>query len=133
LSFLLHIIFIGTFITLFVVSVIILRPFRIHRKRPVSTIALKVSYLIYLMTFFLMAYLVLFFAYARAEDDNTIKNPFPVYYLAVILAFFVPNFGIIFRRKFEKFRVQYNYIFTLVNVVTILVLGLIIYSISKNY
>jgi hypothetical protein len=84
------------------------------------------------MTFFLMAYLVLFYAYASSDDNDTIKNPFPIYYLAVILAFFVPNFGIIFRRKFEKFRVQYNYIFTLINLVTTLILGLIIYSISRN-
>ena len=51
LNFLLHLIFIATFVFLYVVSIIILRPFRKHRKRPVSTIALKMSYLLYLAVF----------------------------------------------------------------------------------
>ncbi len=134
MNFLLHLIFIATFIFLFVVSIIILRPFRVHRKRAVSTIALKVSYLVYLLAFLLLAYLVLFYSGIRSEeDDPSGKNPFILYYVAVILAFFVPNLGIMLRRKFDKLRSQYNLIFTVINLFTTLVLAFIIYTMSWEF
>ncbi len=134
LNFLLHLIFIATFVFLFVVSIIILRPFRIHQKRTVSTITLKVSYLIYLLTFLLLAYLVLFYSGTRTEEEEPLsKNPFLLYYIAVILAFFIPNLGIMFRRKITKFRKQYNVIFTGINIFTTMVLAFIIYSIPWEF
>jgi len=134
LNFLLHLFFIATFIFLLVVSIIILRPFRIHRKRTYSTIALKVSYLIYLAAFLLLAYLVLFYSGARPEEEEKIgKDPFLIYYIAVILAFFIPNLGIMLRRKVDKFRQQYNVIFTAINLFTTLVLGFIIYTMSWEW
>lgn len=134
MNFLLHLIFIATFIFLFIVSIIILRPFRIHQKRPVSTIAIKVSYLVYLLTFLLLAYLVLFYSGERADEEEPMgKNPFLIYYIAVILAFFIPNLGIMLRRKFKKFRTEYNFIFTTINVFTILILSFIIYTIPWEF
>jgi len=134
LNLLLHLIFIATFIFLFVVSIIILRPFRIHRKRTVSTIALKVSYLIYLLTFLILAYLVLFYSGARSESEEPIsKDPYLLYYVAVILAFFIPNLGIMMRRKFDKLRNQYNYIFTGINLFTVLILAFIIYTMPWDF
>jgi hypothetical protein len=116
------------------VSIIILRPFRIHRKRAVSTIALKVSYLIYLLAFLLLAYLVLFYSGPRSEDDDPVgKNPFLIYYVAVIMAFFIPNLGIMLRRKFNKFRNQYNFIFTAINLFTTLILAFIIYTMPWEF
>ena len=112
------------------VSVIILKPFRIHKRRPITTIAFKLSYLIYLLVFLILAYLVLF--YSRTHDDLEEpgrKNPFTIYYIIVILAFLIPNLGIMFRRKVNKLRVQYNVIFTGINLVVILVLAFIIYTI----
>ncbi len=61
MTFLLHFIFIAAFLLIYIIAIIILKPFRIHRKRPVSTIFIKASYLIYLACFLLMAYLILFF------------------------------------------------------------------------
>jgi uncharacterized membrane protein YqaE (UPF0057 family) len=134
LNFLLHLVFIATFIILYVVSIIILRPFRIHPKRPVSTITLKVSYLIYLLTFLLLAYLVLFYSGSSVEEEEpTRKNPYVIYYVAVILAFFIPNLGIMLRRRFYKFRTQYNLIFTAVNLFTTLILALIIYTMPWEF
>jgi len=128
LNFLLHLIFIATFVFLFVVSIIILRPFRVHRKRAISTISLKVSYLVYLLVFLLLAYLALFYSGSLStEEDQPGKNPFLIYYIAVIFAFFIPNLGIMFRRKITKFRSQYNIIFTTINLFTTLVLAFIIY------
>ncbi|MCB8994400.1 MAG: hypothetical protein H6538_02210 [Bacteroidales bacterium] len=134
MNFLLHLIFIATFVFLFVVSIIILKPFRIHRKRPVSTIAIKVSYLLYLLSFLLLAYLVLFYSGSRTEEEDELsKNPYLLYYVAVILAFFIPNLGIMLRRKFNKYRPQYNIIFTFINVFTTLVLSFIIYTMPWEF
>lgn len=130
LNFLLHLIFIATFIILYIVSIVILKPFRVHRKRTVSTIALKISYLIYLIVFLLLAYLVLFYTRMPAKDDvqPNGRNPFIIYYVAVILAFFIPNLGIMLRRKFNKSRTQYNIIFIVINIITILVLTGVIFT-----
>jgi hypothetical protein len=134
LNFLLHFIFIACFLFLFVVSIIILRPFRIHRRRPISTIAFKLSYLVYLFVFLLLAYLVLFYSRARAEiEEPSKRNPFTIYYVMVIIAFLVPNLGIMIRRKVNKLRVQYNVIFTGVNLLVILVLSFIIYTIPWEF
>jgi hypothetical protein len=136
LNFLLHLVFIATFVILFVVSIVILKPFRIHQKRPVSTIALKVSYLIYLLIFLLLAYLVLFYSgtpVGEEEEKPISKNPYIIYYVAVILAFFIPNLGIMLRRRFNKFRTEYNFIFTGINLFTSMVLAFIIYTMPWEF
>jgi hypothetical protein len=136
LNFLLHLIFIATFIILYVVSIIILKPFRLHQRRPVSTIVLTVSYLLYLLAFLLLAYLVLFYSGVPAaeEEETTVgKNPFIIYYVAVIIAFFIPNLGIMLRRRFDKYRTKYNIVFIGINLFTTLVLAFIIYSIPWEF
>ena len=134
MNLLLHLVFITTFVILFIVSIIILRPFRIHKKRAVSTISLKVSYLVYLSAFLLLAYLVLFYSETPpVEEEPAGKNRFMIYYIAVIIAFFIPNLGIMLRRKFNNFRTQYNVIFTAVNLFTTLVLAFIIYTIPWEF
>ena len=111
MNFLLHFIFIAAFLLIYIIAIIILKPFRIHRKRPVSTIHIKASYLIYLAGFLLMAYLILFFS-SGAEpseevDEEKIFNALTVF---SIFAFFIPNIGIMIRRKIITWRVSYNYI-----------------------
>ncbi len=134
MNFLLHFIFIACFLFLFVVSIIILRPFRIHKRRPISTVAFKLSYLLYLFVFLLLAYLVLFYSRTRDEvEDPAFRNPFTIYYVLVILAFLVPNLGIMLRRKVDKLRVQYNVIFTGINLTVIIILVFIIYTIPWEF
>jgi hypothetical protein len=117
MSFLLHFIFIAAFLLIYIIAIIILKPFRIHRKRPVSTIFIKASYLIYLACFMLMAYLILFFS-ATAEpaedvDEERILNTLTVF---SVLAFFIPNIGIMIRRRIGSWRVAYNYLITALNI-----------------
>jgi len=124
MNFLLHFIFIAAFLLIYIIAIIILKPFRIHRKRPVSTILLKASYLIYLACFLLMAYLILFFS-ASAEpaeevDEERILNMLTVF---SIFAFFIPNIGIMIRRRITSWRVTYNYIAATLNF--IIALGMI--------
>jgi len=117
MSFLLHFIFIAAFLLIYIIAIIILKPFRMHRKRPVSTIFIKASYLIYLACFMLMAYLILFFS-ATAEpaedvDEERILNTLTVF---SVLAFFIPNIGIMIRRRIGSWRVAYNYLITALNI-----------------
>ena len=116
MNFLLHFIFIAAFLLIYIIAIIILKPFRIHRKRPVSTILIKASYLVYLACFLLMAYLILFFS-ANAEpteevDEEKILNMLTVF---SVFAFFIPNIGIMIRRRISSWRVTYNYIMTALN------------------
>lgn len=129
MNFLLHFIFIAAFLLIYIVAIIILKPFRIHRKRPLSTIFIKASYLIYLACFMLMAYLILFFS-ASAEptedvDEERILNALTVF---SVLAFFIPNIGIMIRRRIGSWRVTFNYIVTAINI--LISLGLILFMID---
>lgn len=118
MTFLLHFIFIAAFLLIYIIAIIILKPFRIHRKRAVSTIFIKVSYLIYLACFLLMAYLILFFLPAaepaKELDEERILNSLTVF---SILAFFIPNIGIMIRRRILSWRVAYNYLISGFNIV----------------
>ena len=116
MNFLLHFIFIAAFLLIYIIAIIILKPFRIHRKRPMSTIFLKASYLVYLACFLLMAYLILFFSASTEPsedvDEERILNLLTVF---SVLAFFIPNIGIMIRRSVTSWRVSYNYLFSALN------------------
>lgn len=128
MNFLLHFIFISAFLLVYVIAIIILKPFRLHRKRPVSTIILKTSYLIYLASFMLLAYLVLFFSITseptEEASEERILNVFTVF---SVFAFFIPNVGIMIRRSVKSWRVTYNYIFIALNLI---IAGGLIYYIT---
>ena len=129
MNFLLHFIFIAAFLLIYIVAIIILKPFRIHRKRPLSTIFIKATYLIYLACFMMMAYLILFFSAttepAEDVDEERILNALTVF---SVLAFFIPNIGIMIRRRIGSWRVTYNYVVTALNV--LISLGLIWFMID---
>lgn len=116
MNFLLHFIFIAAFLLIYIIAIIILKPFRIHRKRPVSTILIKASYLIYLACFLLMAYLILFFSAGTEPteevDEEKVFNALTIF---SIFAFFIPNIGIMIRRRIINWRVSYNFIVTALN------------------
>ena len=116
MNFLLHFIFIAAFLLVYVVAIIVLKPFRIHRKRPASTITLKISYLIYMAAFMLLAYLVLFFSItSEPTEEATEERILNVFTVFSVLAFFIPNIGIMVRRSVKSWRVAYNYIFAGIN------------------
>ena len=124
MNFLLHFIFIAAFLLIYIIAIIILKPFRVHRKRPVSTIFIKSSYLVYLACFLLMAYLILFFL-PTAEpteemDEEKILNSLTIF---SVLAFFIPNIGIMIRRRIVSWRISYNYLISGFNIV--IAIGLI--------
>lgn len=133
-GFLLHGIFITIFSLLYAVSVIILRPFRTHSKRPVSTILLKLSYLLYLLVFIILSYVALFyFEIGDSLEDVTLEKRYTFYYIIMIIAFFIPNLALMIRRKINRFRVFYNFTFSIVNFIITLVLIYIIFLIMPGF
>jgi uncharacterized membrane protein YhaH (DUF805 family) len=115
-NFLLHFIFIATFSFLFFMSIFILRPLRVHRTRPLSTMSLKISYLLFLFTFIALSYMILFFTDLTTEGtldpDQTVET---MSFIVLGTAFFVPNLAIMLRRKVKSGRRAYNVFFTFVN------------------
>jgi cytochrome bd-type quinol oxidase subunit 2 len=122
-QFLLHFIFIATFLFVYVIAIILLKPFRLHRKRKVSTVILKISYLVYLAFFLAFVYLVLFFADSKVNTEEIMDNGTSViYYIIVLVSFFIPNIGIMIRRRFKKNRNSFNYLIAAFNLLIILAL-----------
>jgi uncharacterized membrane protein YhaH (DUF805 family) len=79
--------------------------------------ALKLSYLVYLVVFITLVYLVLFFSEIPAEDEAWADDwMMKLCYIIIIISFFIPNLAIMLRRKVKKLRQEYNILFTVVNV-----------------
>ncbi len=133
-QFLLHFIFIATFLFVYIIAIIILKPFRLHRKRKVSTVSLKLSYLIYLAFFLTFVYLVLFFADNEVNTEENMENgTSAVYYIIVLVSFFIPNIGIMIRRRFKKKRGTYNYLATALNFLIILALAFLMNQVQWDF
>jgi cytochrome bd-type quinol oxidase subunit 2 len=133
-QFLLHFIFIATFLFVYVIAIILLKPFRLHRKRKVSTLALKISYLVYLAFFLAFVYLVLFFADSEVSSEEILENGISVmYYIIVLVSFFIPNIGIMIRRRFKKNRKTFNYLITAFNLLIILALVFMMSQIKWDF
>ena len=120
--------FLVGYIILFIVSIIILRPFRIHKRRRGSTISLKISYLIFLALFLAFTYMLLFGDKVKDENDQPYDSIFNIYFLIFLTATIVPNIGIMIRRRIKKNRVEYNILFTIVNLLYALYLLFLIVS-----
>lgn len=103
------------YVILYIVSIIILRPFRLHRKRKKSTISLKVSYLLYLAAFLFFTYCLLFGNKELSEDNVPYETLFNIHFLIFLTATIIPNIGIMVRKKIKKNRIEYNVMFTLIN------------------
>ncbi len=109
--------FLTGYIILFIVSIIILRPFRIHRQRRISTISIKLSYLVFLLLFLVFTYLLLFGNKSLDKGSKPYESIFNFYFVVLLSATIVPNLGIMLRRRIRKKRVQYNILFTTVNII----------------
>jgi uncharacterized membrane protein len=120
--------FLVGYVVLFIVSILILRPFRIHKHRRISTIALKISYLIFLALFLIFTYMLLFGNKIIEEDAQPFDTIFNVYFLIFLSATIVPNVGIMLRRRVKKNREEYNIMFILINLIYALYLLFLILS-----
>lgn len=118
----LKILFIASFFMLYIIVIIILKPFQFHTKRKNSTAFLKISFLIYLALFLSFTYL---FIFAKGSSQFSLKDPDDpravLQFSLLLLAFFIPNTGILIRRKIKK-RTIYNSVMSIINIIFILYL-----------
>lgn len=106
-----HFLLMIVFLIIYLLAFIIVKPFLINHKRKISTLLLKISYLIYLLIVLVFVYLFMFFG--PADIEYQISN---LLFILLLVGIFLPNFGILLRRNFEHHRTEYNYIFSLINI-----------------
>jgi hypothetical protein len=113
-----HILGIIFIIIVFSIAFAYLKPHQLHKRRPVSTFLLKVSYLIYLLVVLLVVY---FSSLVKGGLDQVF---FGIEFFGFLVVLFVPTIGIFARKlgQFSKKREGYNYFFTVVNVLCIVAL-----------
>lgn len=102
-------------IMVFSIAYAYLKPHRLHRKRMISTLLLKSSYLTYLLVLLNVVFIASFYREGLSEVFPDVE------FFAFLLVLFVPTIGIFARKMsyFMKKRTNYNYFFTLVNALSI--------------
>ena len=105
-----HFILMIVFLIIYVLAFIIVKPFLLNYKRLISTISLKISFLIYLAALLICVYLFMF--YGPNDIENKLSE---IFFFVLLVCLFIPNLGILFRRNIKKHRVMYNYLFSVIN------------------
>ena len=102
-------------IIVFALAYAYLKPHQLHKRRMLSTLLLKSSYLVYLLVVLIIIYL----SALVKEGLETVF--FGVEFFALLIVLFVPTIGIFARKlgQFDKKREGYNYFFTIVNTISI--------------
>jgi hypothetical protein len=92
-----------------------LKPHQLHKRRLVSTLLLKGSYLLYLLVLLIVIY---FSAIVNGGLEKVFAG---VEFFAFLIVLFVPTIGIFARKlgQFSKKREGYNYFFTVINILSI--------------
>jgi hypothetical protein len=103
------------FLFIYIVTIAILRPFRKHRRRKKSTIALKLSYLLFLLLFMSFTYLLLFGEKALSPGERAYETLFHKHFLLYLTALILPTLAIFFRKKIRHYRIIYNVLFSFLN------------------
>ena len=105
------------YVVLFIVTILILQPFKYHRRRLKSTILLKMTYLLYLASFLTFTYLLLFGKKEISDSEQPYDTLFNIHFLFFLTSTIVPNIGIMIRRKIRKSRVDYNILVSVINLI----------------
>jgi hypothetical protein len=113
LNYILGVVFI---VIVFSLAYAYLKPHQLHKRRLVSTLLLKVTYLFYLLVLLIIVYL------AALVKGGLEEVFFGIEFFAFLIVLFVPNIGILARKlgHFSKKRESYNYFFTVVNILATL-------------
>jgi hypothetical protein len=113
-----HILGVIFIIIIFSLAYAYLKPHQLHKRRLVSTLLLKISYLFYLLVLLVVVYLS---ALVKGGLEEVF---FGIEFFAFLVVLFVPTIGILARKlgHFAKKREGYNYFFTVVNVLSTLVI-----------
>ncbi|HEX7493152.1 MAG TPA: hypothetical protein VF346_02955 [Bacteroidales bacterium] len=118
-----HILGIVFIIIVFALAYAYLKPHQLHKRRMVSTLLLKISYLVYLLVLLVIIYLS---ALVRGGLETVFYG---IEFFAFLIVLFVPTIGIFARKlgQFSKKREGYNYFFTVVNVLSIMAILLMFF------
>lgn len=92
-----HFLLMVAFLIIYVLAFIVVKPFLLNYKRLISTLSLKVSYLIYLAALLVSVYLFMF--YGPSDIENQLSE---VFFFSLLLSLFIPNLGILSRLITEK-------------------------------
>jgi hypothetical protein len=113
-----HILGIIFILIIFSLAYAYLKPHQLHKRRLVSTLLLKISYLFYLLVLLIVVYLS---ALVKGGLENVFMG---IEFFAFLIVLFVPNIGILARKlgHFSKKREGYNYFFTIVNIISVIVI-----------
>src|SRR4030065_1264665 len=113
-----HILGVIFIIIVFSLAYAYLKPHQLHKRRLVSTLLLKISYLFYLLVLLIVVY---FSALVKGGLEEVF---FGIEFFAFLVVLFVPTIGILARKMghFAKKREGYNYFFTVVNILATLVI-----------
>ena len=110
-----HILGIIFIIIILSVAYAYLKPHQLHKRRLLSTLLLKLSYLFYLLVLCIIVYMS---ALVKRRLDKVFNG---IEFFAFLLVLFIPTIGIFARKLnyFSKKREEYNYFFTAINLVSI--------------
>jgi TM2 domain-containing membrane protein YozV len=113
-----HILGIVFIILIFSVAYAYLKPHQLHKRRLVSTLVLKLSYLFYLLVLCIIVYLS---ALVKGGLDKVFNG---LEFFIFLLVLFIPTIGIFARKlgQFNKKRESYNYFFSVVNLISLLII-----------
>jgi hypothetical protein len=113
-----HILGVVFIIIVFALAYAYLKPHQLHKRRLVSTLLLKGSYLFYLLVLLIVIYM------STLVNGGLEKIFFGIEFFAFLLVLFVPTIGIFARKlgQFAKKREGYNYFFTVVNALSVVAL-----------
>lgn len=109
-----HILGVVFIIIVFALAYAYLKPHLLHKRRLVSTLFLKLSYLAYLLILLVIIYL------SALVKDGLETVFFGIEFFAFLVVLFVPTIGIFARKldQFSKKRDGYNYFFTALNILS---------------
>ena len=113
-----YILGIAFIVIIFSIAYAYLKPHQLHKRRAVSTLLLKGSYLLYLLVLLLVVY------FSSLVKGGLEKVFFGIEFFAFLIVLFVPTIGIFARKlgQFSKRRENYNYFFTVINTLCIIAL-----------
>jgi hypothetical protein len=118
-----HILGVVFILIVFALAYAYLKPHQLHKRRLVSTLLLKISYLVYLIGLLVIIYLS---ALVKGGLEEVFYG---IEFFAFLVVLFVPTIGIFARKlgQFSKKREGYNYFFSVVNVLSLVAILLMFF------
>jgi len=118
-----HILGVIFIIIVFALAFAYLKPHQLHKRRMVSTLILKISYLTYLLVLLIIIYLS---ALVKGGLEEVFLG---IEFFAFLVVLFAPTIGIFARKlgQFSKKREGYNYFFSVVNILSVIAIILMFF------